>query len=322
VSDSPDPDKRPSLAELHDRALAEPRDAGAEGARRFVAWLDNRAGGHRGDPARPTEAADAVVPFEEATSWWRGAIPRALAVAALAVGIASVFGHWVTGRSVEPPEAQVPTPEAPMPSPVAAEPRDKLGPGDPCRDAKRAGGAARLVDDFEDANELVALLEGRNGYWVTITDTQQEATESVLLPSVRPMATPSNRYAVHLAGERRAKWGASVQVEFGPTCYDASIYRGISFDVLGPGRVYAGVREVDAVPVQRGGTCTTACYDSHLSAVGAASSWTHHEIDWSDLHQRGKTEPANPRRLSGIEFLVRSEDTPYDLWIDNVAFVR
>jgi hypothetical protein len=183
-------------------------------------------------------------------------------------------------------------------------------------------GHSPLVDDFEDDNELVALLEGRNGYWVSITDTDPESSEPVLLPSLRPEGSPTNRYALHMSGERHAKWGASVQVELGPTCYDASVYRGIAFDVRGPGRLFAGVRAVDAVPVDRGGTCTTDCYDSHLHPVDATDGWTHHELAWKQLHQRGKAEPADPRRLSGFEFLVRPEDTPYDLWIDNVAFVR
>jgi hypothetical protein len=178
------------------------------------------------------------------------------------------------------------------------------------------------VDDFEDGNELVALLEARNGYWVAISDTDPASSEPVLLPSARPGTVPTNRYALHVTGGRHAKWGASVQVELGPTCYDASVYRGVAFDVRGPGGLFAGVRQVDAVPVDRGGTCTADCYDSHLTRIEATAGWTHHEVEWSELHQQGKAAPADPHRLSGLEFLVRPADTPYDLWIDNVTFVR
>jgi hypothetical protein len=30
----------------------------------------------------------------------------------------------------------------------------------------------------------------------------------------------------------------------------------------------------------------------------------------------------DPRRANGIEFLVRPDDTPYDVWIDDVRFVH
>jgi hypothetical protein len=322
VTDSPHRDKPPSLGALHDRALEEPHDAGTDGARRFMAWFDNQASGPAGDSAHRSGAVDAVVPFEEVTPGWRGAIARGLALAACAVGIALMAGHVLpNGSRGRPREVTLSPTQEPAPSGAPLRLPSGRAADDPCRDAVRAGGESPLVDDFEDANELVALLEARNGYWVVVTDTDREASESVLLPSVRPAATPMNRYALHVSGQRRTKWGASVQVELGPTCYDASAYRGIAFDVLGPGRLYAGVRQVDAVPVERGGTCTTDCYDSHLYSVDATSGWTHHEAAWSELHPHGKTEPANPRRLSGIEFLVRPEDTPYELWIDNVAFV-
>jgi hypothetical protein len=310
VTDSPRRERRPSLGELHERALEEPSDAAAGGAARFVAWLQEQEPERQGDPAATVPA---VSPIEEAVPWWRGAI--VVAFAAAAIVLAWFVQHGTSGHP-RAPEAQFPRP-APVAETTAA-----LDPGDPCRDVVRAGGAAPLVDDFEDSNELVALLEARNGYWVTVTDTDPAVSESVLLPSVRPDATAGNRSALRLSGPRRMKWGASVQVELGPTCYDASAYRGIAFDVLGPGRVYAGVREVDAVPVERGGTCRSGCYESHLEAVDGTSHWTHHEVVWADLHQRGSVRPVNPRRLSGLEFLVRPEDTPYDLWIDDVSFLR
>jgi hypothetical protein len=329
VTDSPRRDRRPSLGELHDRALEEPSDAAADGAVRFVAWLQAEHAERREEPGLHAGTASAVSPSDEATPWWRGCSTnglRGLAIAAAAIAVAWLAHRAVSGGA-HVPEAARPAPPPPaLPAgpawPVAPVVPVPLEPGDPCRDVVRAGGAAPLVDDFEDNNELVALLEARNGYWVTITDTDPAVSESVLVPSVRPDAAAGNRYALHLSGPRRVKWGASVQLELGPTCYDASVYRGIAFDVLGPGRVYAGVREVDAVPVERGGTCQSGCYESHLQAVYAASHWTHHEVAWTELRQRGSAKPVDPRRLSGLEFLVRPEDTPYDLWIDDVTFVR
>jgi len=193
---------------------------------------------------------------------------------------------------------------------------------DPCASATKASGDSPRIDDFEDGNELVDLRESRNGYWVGITDSDPERAERVLLPSVRPDVRTDNRYALHLSGPRHMGWGASVQVEFGPSCYDASAYRGIAFEARGPGRVYAGVRQVDAVPTERGGTCLHDCYRSHLRPIQLPDGWSHHELTWSELRQERGTTSVEPNRLSGVEFLVRSEDTPYDLWIDDVRFIR
>jgi hypothetical protein len=193
---------------------------------------------------------------------------------------------------------------------------------DPCRSAVRARGDSPLLDDFEDGNELVALREARNGYWVTLSDTDPDGAEPVLVPSLRLDPSPGNRYALHVAGGRRRTWGASVQVELGPPCYDASAYSGIAFEARGPGRLYAGVRAVDAVPVARGGACTEGCYQSHLALVTLESGWKTYVLSWSMLHQDAATTPLDPRRANGIEFLVRPDDTPYDVWIDDVRFVH
>jgi hypothetical protein len=335
VTDWHSRDKRPPLGDLHDRALAESSEAAAEGAERFMRWFDHEVSTPREEPVSPGGAVGAEAPFEDSDPWWPGrsalgetppspasirrpaSIRLALAAAVAAIALAAGYALFGVPRAHSPELARPVAPSHSLPSAAASERAS-----DPCRDATRAAGESPLVDDFEDKNELVALLEGRNGYWVLITDTDPESSESVLLPSLRPAAVPTNRYALHLSGERRTRWGASAQVDLGPSCYDASAYRGIAFDVRGPGRLLAGVRAVDAVPSDRGGTCTLDCYESHLSPVEATDAWTHHELAFSDLHQRGKTEPADPHRLSSLEFLVRPEDTPYDLWIDNVSFLR
>jgi hypothetical protein len=316
VSDSRPPRQPPSLADLHERALEETTESAAAGAERFVAWFDAHMPGPQIEPAPDERPARAARPFtEEARRWPREVAARALPIALTVAAAATI---WFGARALD-----LGRPRAlPSAAPIAPDTPPALSPADPCLSATRAGGDAPLVDDFEDGNELVALLEGRNGYWVTLTDTDPERAEPVLVPAVRPGAVPGNRYAIRMVGGRHDAWGASVQVELGPTCYDASAYRGIAFDARGPGRIRAGVREVGAVPTERGGTCARDCYRSHLGVAVAGEGWTHVELTWGELHQEGATKPADPRRLNALEFLVRPEDTPYDLWIDNVAFLR
>jgi hypothetical protein len=41
------------------------------------------------------------------------------------------------------------------------------------------------------------------------------------------------------------------------------------------------------------------------------------------VEQRGYGRPGfDPKQLHSIAFLIRPEDTPYDLWVDDVSFVK
>ena len=337
MTDSRRPEDRSAygdaMGELHERALAEASARGAQASDRFMEWFDREAATGRAEPLAPDGAARANADFEDPVPWWRRGAALSLVLGACAVGAVFAIGSSLSGhaRTEAAPRAVAPSSEAPRPIAPAVSPSSpgpvtavvsEGGPVDPCRGAVRAEGRAPQIDDFEDGNELVSLLESRNGYWVIISDSDPAASETVLVPSLLPEPHDGSRSALHVTGGKHTKWGASVQLELGPRCYDASAYRGIAFDVRGPGRLYAGVRMIDAVPVDRGGTCTADCYESNVAPVVSTGSWSHHEILWADLHPRGKAAPANPRRLSGLEFLVRAEDTPYDLWIDDVTFVR
>jgi hypothetical protein len=46
-------------------------------------------------------------------------------------------------------------------------------------------------------------------------------------------------------------------------------------------------------------------------------------VRWTELHQRGFDKPPlDAQRLNSVAFLIRPEDTPYDVWIDSVRFAR
>jgi hypothetical protein len=316
-----------SLADLHDDALRETDSAKAAATERYMAWFDEHVDGDGTEEAvprdRPSERRPRVAEAVEATanpessSSGRESLRRVALLAFPAVALAAAaLALWLAPRTSRYPTGAEPS--SPRSYPPPAAPRAE----DPCRAAIHARGDVPLIDDFEDGDELEALREARNGYWVTLSDVDPDGAEPVFLPSIRPDLTPGNRYALHVAGGRHTGWGVSIQLEFGPSCYDASTYSGIAFDARGPGRLYAGIRAVDAVPVARGGTCTEGCYRSHFAEVTLESGWKTYVLPWSDLHEEGATTPADPRRANSIEFLVRAEDTPYDLWIDDVRFVH
>jgi hypothetical protein len=180
-----------------------------------------------------------------------------------------------------------------------------------------------MIDDFEDGDESVDRREGRFGAWVWVNDTDPKGASPALIPERRPEGSTSNRLAAHIHGAELRDWGASLEVTFWPPCYDASAYSAIAFSARGPGRIYVSAREVRTIPTEWGGTCTADCYNTHQQKVDLDARWRSFEIRFGDLRQRGYGMPAfDPTMLHSIAFYVRGEDTPYDLWIDDVRFTR
>ena len=313
-----------SLADLHEDALREPDVEATLGVERFMAWFDGQGAPGVDVADLPSDGRPRVVRAVEAGrgAWAKGPDLPTRARSLLPFVVPVVLAAAAALASVAQAPCRKPGSRGESPSVSHQSPRRRRPPTIHAARRSAPSETRRWSTTSEDGNELVALLEARNGYWVSLSDTDPDGAEPVLLPSMRPDPSPDNRYALHVAGPRRRTWGASIQVELGPSCYDASAYSGFAFDARGPGRLYAGVRTVDAVPVARGGTCTEDCYRSHLGAVTLESGWKTYTLSWSDLHQEGAPAAPDPRRANGIEFFLRPEDTPYDVWIDDVRFVR
>ena len=210
-----------------------------------------------------------------------------------------------------------PTP-SPSPSP-AASPALNV---DPCREAARAAGKDPRIDDFEDGDDAIEPLEGRAGFWRWARETDEPGTAPALIPVPRPEASRANRLALHAKGGLLSDWGATVEFNFRPGCYDASAYVGVSFKARGPGRIYIAPREVSVIPIAEGGVCEHDCHNPHVSAVDLDATWRTYQFRWSDVRQRGIARPPlNPKRLHSLAFLIHPEDTPYDVWLDDVRFM-
>jgi hypothetical protein len=193
---------------------------------------------------------------------------------------------------------------------------------DPCSAAIVAKGDAPQIDDFEDGDDAVTALEQRVGYWRWVREIDAPGTAPALIPVPRPEAAPRNRLALHVKGGQLVDWGAAVEFTFRPACYDASKYAGISFSARGPGRIYVAPRETATIPVAEGGTCEVDCHNPHVLKVDLADRFERYEIRWEQTRQRGMGKPPlDPSRLNSLAFLVRPEDTPYDVWLDDVRFI-
>jgi hypothetical protein len=193
---------------------------------------------------------------------------------------------------------------------------------DPCRVHVASAGQAPLIDDFEDGDDALAPLEQRAGFWRWARESDAPGTAPALIPVPRPAATARNKLALHVKGGQLYDWGATVEVSFRPPCYDATSYDGLKLQARGPGRLYIALREVGDIPPFEGGSCEHDCYNAHVAKVDLSRDWHSYQVRWAELHQRGLGKPPlDPSRLHSVAFLIRAEDTPYDIWIDDVRFL-
>jgi hypothetical protein len=57
--------------------------------------------------------------------------------------------------------------------------------------------------------------------------------------------------------------------------------------------------------------------------VSLDSDWKQYDVRWSEMQQRGyDTPPLDPTSLHSLQWHVHGEDTPFDLWIDDVRFLE
>jgi hypothetical protein len=89
--------------------------------------------------------------------------------------------------------------------------------------------------------------------------------------------------------------------------------------------VRIGLQMIDVQDAKHGGLCTADCYDTHRKIVELAPSFREYRIRWDELAQLYTAGPPvafDPKRVRFLEFGVAPEHTPFDLWIDDVAFFR
>ncbi len=251
---------------------------------------------------------------EEPRAQRRGLVtPLRVAAGISALLVAASFMLYRSrGVEVATPEPLRPSVAAPSASaPVAPAPRV-------CLARQRGSGHAPLIDDFEDGNGAVSKRDGRSGFWQLVTDRNEKGPG----PFTIEPSKSGNGFAMHWTGPEFREWGSSLEYSFPTYCYDASAYRGLGFRAKGPGRVYVSAREVSVVPEDLHGACKTDCFNSHVKLVVLSDKWQRFDVTWSELQQRGYGRPElDPTRLHSLQFLVRPEDSPFDVWIDDVEFL-
>ncbi len=287
--------------------------------------LDRLQAAVRGETA-PAHLAERVIdsveyrqrlqaPFEPERRAWRLAL-----VGCAALAVAAAVGFFFRAP---PPNARIaPEQTARAASAVGSAPRVNLPFAAPCRGRAVASGAFPLLDDFEDGDDALPPLDQRSGFWRWARESDAPGTAPALIPVPRVGGGARQGLALHVKGGRLFDWGATVEVNFQPGCYDATAYAGIKLQARGPGRVFVALREIGVIPLAEGGSCEHDCHNPHVAKLELSADWRSYEVRWSELRPRGlNTAPLDPSRLHSVAFLIHPEDTPYDVWLDDVRFL-
>lgn len=197
----------------------------------------------------------------------------------------------------------------------------------PCPEVVVASGSAPLIDDWEHSGAALLRNDGRAGAWLTFDDgtAKQNFPNGAQLIAATVQGGRS-RHALHLRGGRFTDWGVVFGSDFANgACYDASAYAGIEFWAKGPARILVGVQIIDIQSPKFGGFCEKDnCYNSHRKTIELDRTWKRYDVRWEELEQKRPEGivPFDVRRMRFLEFAVWKEDTPFDIWLDDVSFIK
>jgi hypothetical protein len=184
-----------------------------------------------------------------------------------------------------------------------------------------------MIDDFEDGDTRLLLADKRAGSWITFNDgtAKQSPRVGSVFPANRiPSGRGASRYGLHATGGRFTKWGSVVAAELNPRrCYDASAYAGLTFWAKGNIKLRISPKMTHVVTEEFGGSCQKDCFDGHGALRELTGQWTRYDVRWEELTQRGFGSPIpfDPRSLYSVEFQMLQDQTPFDVWLDDVAFL-
>jgi hypothetical protein len=188
-----------------------------------------------------------------------------------------------------------------------------------------------MIDDFEDGNPASLAVDGRAGGWYPYNDETPGAAQLLELVIDDSAPAPGNG-VLHTTGSGFTTFsGFGLGLRWTETgsesCYyDASYYSGVTFWARGSASLRVTLQNPSVRSVGSGGTCPNSevCFDAHGLGVTIDAEWRQYRIDFESVTQAGyglAVGAFRPQRLAAIEFQLGA-GTTYEMWLDDVAFVR
>ncbi len=199
-----------------------------------------------------------------------------------------------------------------------------------CAVTKVGAGTDGIVDDFEThpASALIPATDNRVGsWWISINQTTGAVTTPAIpktgggpLPVTGGMG---GGMALHFAGtdsDSSMGWGADASVVLAAkgNCYDASVYTGgLKLSLMGKGSVYVSVITAED-------QAASATSGNQRKMIAITSTWADYTIPWTDLITGwGSPIPLDLKAIVALDVSPSATSaSDFDIWIDNVQFVK
>jgi endoglucanase len=188
-------------------------------------------------------------------------------------------------------------------------------------------GDEALIEDLEDGDTQALKRDGRGGYWYSMLDSNG----SKMTPQQFEAGSPGragSKHSAHMQGQLApAAPGVYPYAGLGfglaeHGTYDASKYQGVSFWAKGPGKVRFEVP--DGYTSHKGGWCSD-CYNDFGIEIGLTEQWEQYTVLFDWLLQKPNWGDRRPtitaKELVAFEWEFNSKDRPFDIYIDDVAFI-
>lgn len=140
--------------------------------------------------------------------------------------------------------------------------------------------------------------------------------------SLHRASDEQGNHALRVQGSGFTDWGSSVTLTL-PADANVGASIGITFRIRGSHPVRFSATMSDVIPVDQGGTCVDACWNSHGASVAVGGQWTVVTLAWSELAQLpgwGTEVAFDPSRVVSVSWTIATADG-YDLWLDDVRLV-
>jgi hypothetical protein len=193
-----------------------------------------------------------------------------------------------------------------------------------------------MIDDLEDDDGRIIVAGGRTGPWHIFNSqegggNQQPPSSSPFLPEMS--GANGTQRAVHTSGDGYTYAGVGFDLNNPDSApesaksqpFDASTWDGIAFWAKGTGKVRLEVPTRSFVPSDRGGNCSSDCWNvyGHRLPSPLSAEWQEHRVAFSVLEREmgGMSPGFNPTEAMSISFKHEGNDR-FDFWIDEIRFYK
>jgi endoglucanase len=193
-----------------------------------------------------------------------------------------------------------------------------------------------LIEDAENGDDRILVQDGRNGFSYRFVDQNSVLVGGTNVEGRRPTplrgGAQDSQCAWNLRGAladaKIAFVGMGFNMRDPKSAYDASAFAGITFfarrAATSSSRVRVHFPDTNTDPDGR--RCGDDCFNDFGRDIVLSEQWTSYTLAFAELAQF--PEWGNPRppqldssRLYGIQFRVKDHGAPFDVWIDQLAFI-